>query len=96
MSLAVSELPGYLGRRHARRLVSDIDVLYDESLEEEQYPKESTTNLVPSPYVPPSEKRSGEQSRIYWAYYPKVVRTNEIARLLHSTSLIAIKFFISS
>ena len=38
--------------------------------------------LMPSPYVPPGEKRSGEQSRISWAYSQKVVRTNEIARLL--------------
>ena len=38
------------------------------------------SSLVPSPHVPPGEKRSGEQSQISWAYYPKVVRTNEIAR----------------
>ena len=28
-------------------------------------------SLVTSPHAPPSEKRSGEQSRIFWAYYPK-------------------------
>ena len=28
----------------------------------------------------PSEKQSGEQSQIFWAYYPKAVRTNEIVR----------------
>ena len=28
------------------------------------------------------EKRSGERSLISWAYYPKVVMTNEIARLV--------------
>ena len=36
-----------------------------------------TASLVPSLCVPPGEKQSGEQSRIY---YPKVVRTNGIAR----------------
>ena len=38
------------------------------------------TSLVPHPRVPPGEKRSGERSRIPWAYYPKRVMTNEIAR----------------
>ena len=38
------------------------------------------TSLVTSPRAPPSKKRSGERSRISWAYYPKAVRTNEIAR----------------
>ena len=37
-------------------------------------------SLVTSPRAPPGEKRSGEPSRISWAYYPKAVRTNEIAR----------------
>ena len=37
-------------------------------------------SLVTSLCVPPGEKRSGERSRISWAYYPKAVRTNEIAR----------------
>ena len=37
-------------------------------------------SLVPSPHTPPGEKRSGEQSRIPWAYSPIVVMTNEIAR----------------
>ena len=37
-------------------------------------------SLVPRPRPPPGEKRSGEQSRIPWAYSPKVVMTNEIAR----------------
>ena len=32
--------------------------------------------------LPPGEKRSGEWSQIPWAYYPKVVMTNEIARLV--------------
>ena len=39
-------------------------------------------SLVPRPCAPPGEKRSGEQSRISWAYYPKQVMTNEIARLV--------------
>ena len=38
------------------------------------------SSLVTSPRTPPREKRSGERSRISWAYYPKAVRTNEIAR----------------
>ena len=38
-------------------------------------------NLVPSSHTPPGEKRSGEQSRISWAYSPKVVGTNEIVAL---------------
>ena len=37
-------------------------------------------SLVPCLRAPPSEKRSGERSRISWAYYPKRVMTNEIAR----------------
>ena len=38
------------------------------------------SSLVPCPRAPPGEKRSGERSRISWAYYPKRVMTNEIAR----------------
>ena len=38
------------------------------------------SSLVPRPHTPPGKKRSGEQSRISWAYYPNVVMTNEIAR----------------
>ena len=40
------------------------------------------------------EKRSGEQSRISWAYSPKVVMTNEIARsgIITSTFLTTVKF----
>ena len=37
-------------------------------------------SLVSRPRAPPGEKRSGERSRISWAYYPKRVMTNEIAR----------------
>ena len=40
----------------------------------------STPSLVTSACTPPGEKRSGKQSQISWAYYPKAVRTNEIAR----------------
>ena len=39
-------------------------------------------NLMLSPWAPPSEKQSGEWSWISWAYSPKVVRTNEITRLV--------------
>ena len=41
---------------------------------------------------PPGEKQSGEQSWISWVCYPKVVRTNEIARsvIIRSTSLTTI------
>ena len=35
---------------------------------------------VLSPRMPPSEKQSGKQSWIPWAYFLEVVRTNEIAR----------------
>ena len=47
-----------------------------------------------SPRVPPGEKRSGERSRISWAYPPKRWKTNEIARslFLRSTSLTTLKF----
>ena len=38
--------------------------------------------IVPRPRAPPGEKRSGERSRIPWAYHPKRVMTNEIARLV--------------
>ena len=40
------------------------------------------SSLVSRRRAPPSEKRSGERSRIPWAYYPKRVMTNEIARLV--------------
>jgi len=46
---------------------------------------ESLASLVTSPRAPPGEKRSGERSRISWAYYSKVVRTNEIARSVNIT-----------
>ena len=39
-------------------------------------------SLVPTPRAPPGEKRSGERSRISWAYSPKRWKTNEIARSL--------------
>ena len=42
-----------------------------------------TLSFVTSPHTPPGEKRSGKQSQISWAYYPKVVRTNEIVRSVH-------------
>ena len=38
-------------------------------------------SLVPNPCAAPAERQSGEQRQISWAYSPKVVRTNEIARL---------------
>ena len=41
-----------------------------------------TSSLVPTLCAPPSEKRSGEQSQIFWAYSPKQWKTNEIARSL--------------
>ena len=38
-------------------------------------------SLMPSPHAAPTgEKRSGEQSRISWAYSLKVVRTNEVVK----------------
>jgi len=43
---------------------------------------EAIPSLVPTPRAPPGEKRSGERSRISWAYSPKRWKTNEIARSL--------------
>ena len=44
---------------------------------------QAMTSLVPSPRVPPSKKRSGEQSwALSWTYSQKVVKTNEIGRSL--------------
>ena len=40
------------------------------------------SSLVTSPHVLPSEKQSGEQSQISWAYSPKCWKTNEIVRSL--------------
>ena len=40
---------------------------------------------MPSPCVPPGKKQFGECSRIPSAYSPKVVRTNEIAKLVITT-----------
>jgi len=40
------------------------------------------SSLVSSPRAPPGKKRSGERSRIPWAYSPKRWKTNEIARSL--------------
>ena len=37
--------------------------------------------LCPAPCTPLIDKQSGELSRISWAYSPKVVSSNEIARL---------------
>ena len=45
-------------------------------------PTHPHTSLVPTPRTPPGEKRSGERSRISWAYSPKWWKTNEIARSL--------------
>ena len=58
-----------------------------------------TPSLVPTPRAPPGEKRSGEQSRISWAYSPKRWKTNEIARSLiitrtSLTTLISIRVSI--
>ena len=39
----------------------------------------STTSLVSCPdHTPRGERRSGERSRISWAYYRNAVRTNEV------------------
>ena len=40
---------------------------------------------MPSLRAPPSEKQSGERSRISWACSPKLVKTNQIARSLINT-----------
>ena len=44
---------------------------------------------MPSPRVLPSEKPSSKQSQISYAYYPNMVRTNEIAR-----SVISMQHFL--
>ena len=44
-------------------------------------------SLVPRLRAPLGEKRSGERGRISWAYYPKRVMTNEIARSVIMTYL---------
>ena len=40
---------------------------------------------VPSMRVPPGETRSGERSQTSWAYYPKAVKANGIARSVITT-----------
>ena len=42
-------------------------------------------SLMPCVRAPPSEKRTGEQSQISWSYYPQVVMTNDIVRLVITT-----------
>ena len=56
--------------------------------------KKSYTSFPGPARAPPGEKRSGERSRIPWAYYPKRVMTNEIARLviITYTFLTTVKF----
>ena len=44
-------------------------------------------SLMPSLCVPLGKILSGERSRISWAYYPKVVRTNEIMTSLGGMSV---------
>ena len=53
-------------------------------------------SLVPTPRATPGDKRSGEQSRISWAFSPKRWKTNEIVRsLIINTPLQHSNFFIS-
>ena len=42
-------------------------------------------SLMPSLHAPPGKKQSGERNQISWAYCPKVVRTNTIARSVIKT-----------
>ena len=58
------------------------EVFGEASLDYSDFPftRGRTPSLVPRLRAPPGEKRSGERSRIPWAYYPKRVMTNEIAR----------------
>ena len=51
------------------------------------------SSLVPSPYTPPGKKRPGGWSGISWSYSPKMVRTNEIARLATIMSLTTVTFW---
>ena len=52
----------------------------EKARERERERERESGSLVPRPRAPPGEKRSGERSQIPWAYYPKRVMTNEIAR----------------
>ena len=56
-----------------------------------------SSSLVPRLCAPPSETRSGERSRISWAYYPNRVMTNEIARsvIIRSTFFTTVKLILS-
>ena len=60
-----------------------------------QYISLMHVSLVPTRCVPPSEKWSGECSRISWAYSQKLVKTNDIARLLIITWHFPYNMFIS-
>ena len=51
---------------------------------------------VPCSCRPLSEKQSGEQSQISWAYYPKVVMTNETARSVFITHMFSVIQILST
>ena len=77
---------------HNLGLVSKIDFIQRNGLHRRSwtylvcFPKRerlTCTKYLRAPWRgPPGEKRSGERSRISWAYIPEVVMTNEIARLV--------------
>ena len=71
MSLIMEQSP----RKHSCPTASRISIVW-------LFLRITTTSLMPCPCMPPGDKRSGEQSRISWAYYPKRVMTNENARLV--------------
>ena len=48
-------------------------------------------SLMSLSFVPPGEKWSGERSQISWAYFPKVVRTNEICEIGNSYVALPVK-----
>ena len=56
-----------------------------------------SNGLVPGLHVPQGEKWSGEQCQISWAYFQKVVTTNEIVRsLIVMYTVLTIANFIDS
>ena len=55
----------------------------------------SSLIVCPALFAPLGEKLSGEQNQISWAFFRKVVRTNEIVRLA-IISLTTITFYIST
>ena len=78
----LTQAASYFTHTHTFLLKADLRVL-------------QCISLMPSLCVPPGKKRSGEQSQTLWAYFPKVVRTNEIARWIIISPYNSKSLFIS-